>query len=45
MTEAVDPDRMSPHRRRPSFDRLDRACLAWAGLFAVVTAVLALVLR
>jgi len=45
MTEAVDPDRMSPNRRRPSLDRLDVVCLAWAGLFAVVTTVLALVLR
>jgi len=45
MTAIIDPDPIPTRRRRPSFDRLNLACLVWAGLFAVVTAVLALVLR
>ena len=45
MTAIIDPDPIRTRRRRPSFDRLDLACLAWAGLFAVATTVLALVLR
>jgi hypothetical protein len=44
MTTDTDPDCPPRSRRRPAFDRWDIACLAWAGLFAVVTGVLALLL-
>jgi len=45
MTDALDPQPTPTVRRRPSLDRIDLACLAWAGLFAAVTAVLVVVLR
>jgi len=45
MTEVVDPAAAQSKRRRPSFDRLDLVCLAWAGVFTAVTATLAIILR
>jgi len=45
MTDAPDPQFAPPTRRRVVLDRIDMACLAWAGLFAGVTAALAVVLR
>ena len=41
----LDPEQQPPPRRGPLLDRLNIASLAWAGLFAVVTAVLVVVLR
>jgi hypothetical protein len=41
----LDPDRAPPTRRGPSFDLLNIASLAWAGLFAIVTGALVVVLR
>jgi hypothetical protein len=45
MSEALDSDEMRPARRPRRLDRLDAICLAWAGLFAVVTGALALALH
>jgi len=45
MTEVLD-SLPAPKLHRPQpLDRLDIACLAWAGVFAVVTAGLVIVLR
>jgi len=41
----LDLENLPPTRRGPSFDRVNIASLAWAGVFAVVTAVLVVVLR
>jgi len=41
-----DPEHPAPPpRRRPLLDLLNLASLTWAGMFAVVTAVLVVVLR
>ena len=45
MTAVLNPDPTPLRRHRSSFDRLNVVCLAWAGVFAVATAVLALVLQ
>jgi len=45
MTEVLDSNLTPSTRRRPPFDRLNVACLVWAGLFAAVTAGLVIVLR
>jgi hypothetical protein len=41
----LSPDHAPPARRGPSLDRLNIASLAWTCAFAIVTAVLAVVLR
>ena len=45
MTEAVQSNDIRPSRRPRRLDRLDVISLAWFGLFAVVTAALALALQ
>ncbi len=55
MSDALHPDATYPEAGRPDdtrrelrrrrLDRLDAACLTWAGLFAVATGALVLALR
>ena len=44
-TIEIEPEHAPAPRRGPLLDRLNIASLAWTGLFAVVTAVLVVVLR
>jgi len=45
MTDALEPQSAPQTRRHLMLDRIGLACLAWAGVFAVVTAALVVVLR